>query len=216
MSMWKPSGRLLAAGAAALAIVVAVAVLASFRKTDGQRCPSGRAVMQMVSLHAGPFPDVSDAVSLVARNWGYDPLTDEDRERIAEASTAAIAASTGGEITVAPDLRDTDAIVDLIVRVQGSEETGYDVTHASMCARVASIDESLATVVVATEDIPNGALLDPLIERGVFVEVQIPRYALIEDAVTDVQQLRGLRTVSVIVRNEQISPYRLMRPGVSD
>jgi hypothetical protein len=73
-----------------------------------------------------------------------------------------------------------------------------------------------ATVVVATEDIPNGARLDPLIMKGIFVEVQIPRDALIEDAVTDIRQLEGLRTVAVIVKNEQISPYRLTNPGLSD
>ena len=88
-------------------------------------------LLQMVSFHAGPFRGVGDAVTLVARTHGYEPLTAEDRERIAEASAAAIAASTGGEITVDPGLRDTDAVVDLIVRVQGTEETGYDVTHAS-------------------------------------------------------------------------------------
>jgi hypothetical protein len=141
MDMRKPFWRLAPVGAGMLVLMAAVAVLASSRETDGQRCPPDRAVMQMVSFHAGPFTDVSDAVVLVARNWGYDPLTAEDRERIAEASAAAIAASLGGEITVDPDLPDTDAVVDLIVRVRGSAETGYDVTHASMCARVASIED---------------------------------------------------------------------------
>jgi Flp pilus assembly protein CpaB len=73
-----------------------------------------------------------------------------------------------------------------------------------------------ATVVVATEDIPNGARLDPLIEKGIFVEVQIPQDALIEDAVTDIRQLEGAITVAVIVKNEQISPYRLSNPNAGD
>lgn len=68
----------------------------------------------------------------------------------------------------------------------------------------------LATVVVATEDIPIGARLRPLIRRGVFKEVKIPRYALIENPVMNLDDLHGVEfTTAVIVKNEQIPWSRL-------
>jgi hypothetical protein len=68
----------------------------------------------------------------------------------------------------------------------------------------------VVTVVVATEDIPPGARLRPLIKRGAFEEVQIPRSAVIDTAVTDIDALHGNDyTTSVILEIEQVWSSRL-------
>jgi Flp pilus assembly protein CpaB len=65
------------------------------------------------------------------------------------------------------------------------------------------------TVIVSKEDIPADQLLDPLIEEGVFRRFEIPTVALVEGAVTDVEELRGTRAHVLILANEQISSSRL-------
>lgn len=70
-------------------------------------------------------------------------------------------------------------------------------------------DSRLFTVIVSTEEIPRGQLLDPLIEKGVFVEIRIPPYAIVEGAVADLPKLRGMRTTTTILANEQIPTSRL-------
>jgi hypothetical protein len=70
-------------------------------------------------------------------------------------------------------------------------------------------DGTPVTVIVSMEDIPANQLLDPLIEDGVFEEFLLPRGILVEGAVTDVRDLYGLRTVTPILANEQISRARL-------
>src|SRR5687768_5354952 len=67
----------------------------------------------------------------------------------------------------------------------------------------------LTSVIVSTQEIPTSQLLDPLIDAGVFTEVQLPNDALVEGAVTDVEQLRGVTTSTPILANEQISTRRL-------
>lgn len=67
-------------------------------------------------------------------------------------------------------------------------------------------------VIVATQEIPANQRLDPLIEQGIFDEVQIPPEALIEGAVTDITQLQGATAVTTILANEQISLKRLSTP----
>jgi hypothetical protein len=63
---------------------------------------------------------------------------------------------------------------------------------------------ALVTVIVATEDIPVARQLNPLIRHGVVVEVQIPRYALIDGAATDLARLDGMKTATVIRKREQV------------
>jgi pilus assembly protein CpaB len=67
----------------------------------------------------------------------------------------------------------------------------------------------LTNVIVSTQDIPANQLLDPLIDQGIFTEIQLPADALVEGAVTDVQALRGVTTSTPILANEQISTSRL-------
>jgi hypothetical protein len=64
--------------------------------------------------------------------------------------------------------------------------------------------EPSANVVVSTEDIPAHSPLDPLIERGVFRVVSVPRYALIEDAIVRIEQLIGTTTTRPILKHEQL------------
>jgi pilus assembly protein CpaB len=81
----------------------------------------------------------------------------------------------------------------------------------------------LTAVIVSTQEIPTSQLLDPLIDQGLFTQVQLPNDALVEGAVTDVEQLRGVTTSTPILANEQISTKRLSsadetlnRVGVSE
>lgn len=69
--------------------------------------------------------------------------------------------------------------------------------------------QNFSTVIVATQEIPANQRLDPLIEQGIFDEVQIPPEALIEGAVTDITQLQGAIAITTILANEQISLKRL-------
>jgi len=67
----------------------------------------------------------------------------------------------------------------------------------------------LTRVIVATQEIPANQSLDPLVDQGIFTEIQLPADALVEGAVTDVEQLRGVTTTTPILANEQISTSRL-------
>jgi hypothetical protein len=62
----------------------------------------------------------------------------------------------------------------------------------------------LATVIVATEEVAAFQRLDPLVAQSVFIEVEIPRWALVEGAVTNVRQLAGTSTRSVIRKDEHV------------
>jgi hypothetical protein len=67
----------------------------------------------------------------------------------------------------------------------------------------------LMTIIISTEEIPENQLLDPLIEQGVFEEIDVPTDALVDGAVTDIEQLHGMRTTTTILAHEQISMARL-------
>jgi pilus assembly protein CpaB len=67
----------------------------------------------------------------------------------------------------------------------------------------------LTTVIVASQTIDANQALVPLIEQGIFSELDIPRDALVEGAVTDLAQMRGATTTTTILANEQISKSRL-------
>jgi Flp pilus assembly protein CpaB len=67
----------------------------------------------------------------------------------------------------------------------------------------------LVPVIVATQEIPANQRLDPLIDQGVFDEVQVPQDTVVSGAVQTVDDLRGQTTVTPILANEQISMSRL-------
>ena len=67
----------------------------------------------------------------------------------------------------------------------------------------------LQTVIVASQTIDANTALDPLIEQGLFSEIEIPQSALVEGVVTDLTQLEGATTTTTILANEQISVSRL-------
>ena len=67
----------------------------------------------------------------------------------------------------------------------------------------------LTTVIVSTQEIPANQLLDPLVEQGLFSEIEVPAEALVGGAITDVTQLEGVTTTTPILANEQISASRL-------
>jgi hypothetical protein len=80
----------------------------------------------------------------------------------------------------------------VILYVQGSK--GGVIDHAA-----------LATAFVSKRDIHRGQELDPLIEQGVIIDLDVPARALVVGAVTDLRQLRGSTAFVDIRRNEQIS-----------
>ena len=67
----------------------------------------------------------------------------------------------------------------------------------------------LTPVIVSTQEIPANQQLDPLIDQGIFSEIQVPGDALVGGAVKDVEELRGVTTTTPILANEQISTSRL-------
>ena len=68
-------------------------------------------------------------------------------------------------------------------------------------------DEGRVTVdvLVATQDIPAGQELDPLIENGVFRTKPVDGADLLPGVITDEYQLRGQRTAYPILADEQIA-----------
>jgi pilus assembly protein CpaB len=68
---------------------------------------------------------------------------------------------------------------------------------------------NLATVIVATHDIPAGTSLDDLVANGGFKELSVPVDAVVQGAVTSASQLRGQTTTAPIVANEQVTTSSL-------
>jgi Flp pilus assembly protein CpaB len=68
---------------------------------------------------------------------------------------------------------------------------------------------SLSTVLVSNQDIPANTQLNPLIDKGVFSQLKVPGDAVVDGAITDVSQLKGLTTIAPILANEQIPASRL-------
>jgi pilus assembly protein CpaB len=68
---------------------------------------------------------------------------------------------------------------------------------------------NLRPVIVSTQQISANQPLDPLIDQGIFTEIDIPQNALVDGAVTDISQLQGETTATTILANEQISTSRL-------
>jgi pilus assembly protein CpaB len=74
---------------------------------------------------------------------------------------------------------------------------------------------ALTTVIVATQEIPANQRLDPLIEQGLFAEIDVPANALVGGAVTTLTELEGATTTTPILANEQISTSRLSTSEVN-
>jgi Flp pilus assembly protein CpaB len=64
-------------------------------------------------------------------------------------------------------------------------------------------------VIVANQDIPPNTQLQPLVDQGVFREVQIPEEALVANALTTTEGLEAATTTQQIFANEQIPVSRL-------
>jgi Flp pilus assembly protein CpaB len=68
---------------------------------------------------------------------------------------------------------------------------------------------SLSVVVVSSQDIPANTNLNPLIDQGAFSQLRVPIDAVVDGAISDVSQLRGLTSTAPILANEQIPAGRL-------
>jgi Flp pilus assembly protein CpaB len=66
-----------------------------------------------------------------------------------------------------------------------------------------------ADVIVSSKDISTNTSLTTLVDQGAFKVVRIPSDAVVEGAVTDVNQLRNQTTTQPIFKNEQIPASRL-------
>jgi hypothetical protein len=107
-------------------------------------CPPDRDVMTGGPAYAADDPGyerISEAAAIVAKDHGYDPLTEDDLLRIEEAAAHPIRRSPDGTITIDPNLRDTDAVVGLVIRVQRPPAGRYWPGGASLCARVVTGDD---------------------------------------------------------------------------
>ena len=62
---------------------------------------------------------------------------------------------------------------------------------------------------MASQDIPANTNLNPLIDQGVFTTLRVPTDAVVDGAVSDPSQLRGLTSTAPILANEQIPVGRL-------
>jgi Flp pilus assembly protein CpaB len=67
----------------------------------------------------------------------------------------------------------------------------------------------LTPVIVSTQDIPANQPLGPLVDQEVFREIQVPRDALVNGAVTTTDQLVPATSTQPIFANEQIPVSRL-------
>ena len=68
---------------------------------------------------------------------------------------------------------------------------------------------ALSVVLVSTQDIPANTNLNPLIDQGAFTQLQVPTDAVVDGAVTSLDELTGQTTTSPVLANEQISSARL-------
>ena len=70
-----------------------------------------------------------------------------------------------------------------------------------------------STVVVASEDVPAGTELDPLIEEGKLVEQEIPKNYIVPGAVGSLEELQGRTVSQPLVEGEQILANRIDELG---
>ena len=67
-----------------------------------------------------------------------------------------------------------------------------------------------STVVVASEDVPTGTELDPLIEQGKLVEQEIPKNYIVPGAVGSLEELQGTTVSQPLLEGEQILASRIV------
>jgi Flp pilus assembly protein CpaB len=72
-----------------------------------------------------------------------------------------------------------------------------------------AVAQDSTEVLVPDQDITTGTQLNPLIDSGVFNPVLVPNDALVDGAVTSVDQLRDQTTSAPVYANEQIPLSRL-------
>jgi len=70
-----------------------------------------------------------------------------------------------------------------------------------------------STVVVASEDVPAGTELDPLIQEGKLVEQEIPKNYIVPGAVGSLEELQGRTVSQPLVEGEQILANRIDELG---
>jgi Flp pilus assembly protein CpaB len=70
-------------------------------------------------------------------------------------------------------------------------------------------EQDTVPVLVANQDIDANTNLSPLIDQGVFDYVRVPDDALVQGAVTTMEELQGQTTVAPIFAREQIPESRL-------
>ena len=70
-----------------------------------------------------------------------------------------------------------------------------------------------STVVVASEDVPTGTELDPLIEQGKLVEQEIPKNYIVPGAVGSLEELQGTTVSQPLLEGEQILASRIAELG---
>ena len=68
---------------------------------------------------------------------------------------------------------------------------------------------ALSVVVVSKQPIAANTNLNPLLEEGAFTELRVPTDAVVDGAVTSLDELRGQTTTAPILANEQIASARL-------
>jgi pilus assembly protein CpaB len=72
---------------------------------------------------------------------------------------------------------------------------------------------TLVTVIVSKVDVPTNTFLNDLISNGDFTTLEVPKDAVINDAVTSVDELRNKRNSVPIFAHEQIPISRLQGGG---
>jgi Flp pilus assembly protein CpaB len=68
---------------------------------------------------------------------------------------------------------------------------------------------ALSVVVVSKQPIAANTNLNPLLEEGAFTELRVPTDAVVDGAVTSLDELRGQTTTAPVLANEQIASARL-------
>ena len=68
---------------------------------------------------------------------------------------------------------------------------------------------ALSVVVVSKQDIAANTNLNPLLDEGAFTELRVPTDAVVDGAVTSMDELRGQTTTAPILANAQIASARL-------
>jgi hypothetical protein len=135
---------MLVLGAVALAIVVGAGAFTTSERLGADGCPLDRDVMVGGPAYDGGDPGyarISEAAAVVARDLGYDPVTEGDLRRIEDASAHPASRSPDGRVTIEPNLRDTDVVVGLVIDVQPTGHGRFWPGGFRFCARVESGDD---------------------------------------------------------------------------